>query len=93
MMAGDDIKAAGEALRAVLAQMRAGVAFTGAGISTECGIPDFRSPGGLWTRNRPIDYQDFRASAAMRAEAWRRSNSSGERLAKVRVKARQWART
>lgn len=72
MMASDDIKAAAEALHAVLAQMRAGVAFTGAGISTECGIPDFRSPGGLWTRNRPIDYQDFRASPAMRAEAWRR---------------------
>ncbi|MDQ0301210.1 NAD-dependent deacetylase [Ancylobacter polymorphus] len=71
-MASDDIKAAAEALHAVLAQMRAGVAFTGAGISTECGIPDFRSPGGLWTRNRPIDYQDFRASPAMRAEAWRR---------------------
>lgn len=72
MMASDDIKAAAEALRAVLTPMKAGVAFTGAGISTECGIPDFRSPGGLWTRNRPIDYQDFRASAAMRAEAWRR---------------------
>ncbi|WP_018390865.1 Sir2 family NAD-dependent protein deacetylase [Ancylobacter sp. FA202] len=72
MMSGDDIKAAADALAAVLADMRAGVAFTGAGISTECGIPDFRSPGGLWSRNRPIDYQDFLASREMRAEAWRR---------------------
>ncbi|RTM01756.1 NAD-dependent deacetylase [Ancylobacter aquaticus] len=72
MTTGDDIKTSAEALAAVLAGMRAGVAFTGAGISTECGIPDFRSPGGLWSRNRPIDYQAFRASAQMRAEAWRR---------------------
>lgn len=48
------------------------VAFTGAGISTECGIPDFRSPGGLWAKNRPIDYDSFVGSAEMRAEAWRR---------------------
>lgn len=72
MTTGDDIKTSAEALAGVLAGMRAGVAFTGAGISTECGIPDFRSPGGLWSRNRPIDYQAFRASAQMRAEAWRR---------------------
>lgn len=72
MTTGDDIKTSAKALAAVLAGMRAGVAFTGAGISTECGIPDFRSPGGLWSRNRPIDYQAFRASAQMRAEAWRR---------------------
>ncbi len=48
------------------------VAFTGAGISTESGIPDFRSPGGLWQKYRPIDFQDFVASEEMRREAWRR---------------------
>lgn len=48
------------------------VAFTGAGISTECGVPDFRSPGSAWRRYPPIDFAAFRASAETRVEAWRR---------------------
>lgn len=48
------------------------VFFTGAGISTESGIPDFRSPGGLWEKNQPIDFSDFMASEEARRESWRR---------------------
>jgi NAD-dependent deacetylase len=46
--------------------------FTGAGISTECGVPDFRSPGSPWLVNKPIAFDAFCADAAVRAEAWRR---------------------
>lgn len=64
--------AAIERLSAMLAESCRAVAFTGAGISTECGIPDFRSPGGLWTQNRPIPFDEFLASREARNEAWRR---------------------
>lgn len=47
-------------------------AFTGAGISTESGIPDFRSPGGVWSKMTPIYFQDFVASREARREGWNR---------------------
>jgi NAD-dependent deacetylase len=61
-----------EQLRALLAESRRAVVFTGAGVSTESGIPDFRGPGGLWSQYRPIDFQEFLASAEARKEYWRR---------------------
>lgn len=59
-------------LRRLVAEAGLVTAFTGAGISTECGIPDFRSPGSPWLKNKPIDFDLFVNSAEMRAEAWRR---------------------
>jgi NAD-dependent deacetylase len=67
-------------LRRYLKEARAAVVFTGAGISTESGIPDFRSPGGIWTKYRPIDFSEFVSSAEARRESWRRRFGSGEVL-------------
>ncbi len=61
-----------ERLRDMLETSRRQVVFTGAGISTESGIPDFRSPGGIWSRYQPIDFGDFIASEEMRRESWKR---------------------
>ena len=56
------------------------VIFTGAGMSTDSGIPDFRSPGGVWTRMAPINFQDFIASEENRIEAWRRKFAMADEL-------------
>jgi NAD-dependent deacetylase len=63
--------------RAKLAEMieaaRRVVVFTGAGISTESGVPDFRSPGGVWSKMKPIYFNEFVSSEARRREAWGRT--------------------
>jgi NAD-dependent deacetylase len=51
------------------------VVFTGAGMSTESGIPDFRSPGGVWSRMKPIDFNTFMHNEDARREAWQRTFS------------------
>jgi NAD-dependent deacetylase len=61
-----------EALGTLLRNCRRAVVFTGAGISTESGIPDFRSPGGIWTKMMPIYFDEFLRSAEARRESWRR---------------------
>jgi NAD-dependent deacetylase len=65
--------------RARLSELIAGArrvaVFTGAGISTESGIPDFRSPGGVWSRMKPIQFEDFLKREDQRREAWRRAFS------------------
>src|SRR5580704_4867027 len=71
-MIAPDLDTAKSQLQDLIHQAGIVVPFTGAGISTECGIPDFRSPGGLWTKNKPIPFDEFVASQEMRDEAWRR---------------------
>jgi NAD-dependent deacetylase len=61
-----------EALARYLRASRRAVVFTGAGISTESGIPDFRSPGGVWSKMKPILFQEFVRDPEMRKEAWKR---------------------
>lgn len=80
-MIASDLRTGVNLLGEIIARSDRIVPFTGAGISTECGIPDFRSPGGLWTRNRPIPYDEFLAGQEMRDEAWRRRLAMEESFA------------
>jgi NAD-dependent deacetylase len=65
-------------LRRLVDGSRRAVVFTGAGISTESGIPDFRSPGGIWTKYQPIDFREFVSSEEARRETWRRKMAVDE---------------
>lgn len=68
----DHIDEARGALGLALDQAKGAVAFTGAGISTECGVPDFRSKNSPWVRHKPIEFDQFMSDVLMREEAWRR---------------------
>src|SRR5215210_805754 len=83
-MIAADLKIAQERLQELLDAAKLVVPFTGAGISTECGIPDFRSPGGLWTKNQPIPFDAFLSSQEMRDEAWRRRFAMEEHFSAAR---------
>jgi NAD-dependent deacetylase len=83
-MIAADVEIAQERLRELVDAAKLVLPFTGAGISTECGIPDFRSPGGLWTKNQPIPFDDFLASQEMRDEAWRRRFALEENFSAAR---------
>ena len=74
-------------LKEAIGAARRIVAFTGAGISTESGIPDFRSPGGIWSKYKPIYFDDFMASDEMRREAWRRKFATDETMLKAEPNA------
>jgi NAD-dependent deacetylase len=71
-------------LRRMLDAGRSAVVFTGAGVSTDSGIPDYRSPGGIWTKYRPVDFNDFLASEDMRREFWRRKFATHGTLQRAR---------
>src|ERR1700757_1200509 len=83
-MLAPDLDTAVTSLKAMIAAAHTVLPFTGAGISTECGIPDFRSPGGIWTKMRPIDFGDFVASQQARDESWRRRFAMEEQFGGAR---------
>ena len=83
-MIAPDLASAVDRLRSLIEGAGVILPFTGAGISTECGIPDFRSPGGLWSKNQPIAFDVFLASQQMRDEAWRRRFAIEDSFAKAK---------
>jgi NAD-dependent protein deacetylase/lipoamidase len=83
-MIAPDLETAISRLRDLIEGAQTILPFTGAGISTESGIPDFRSPGGLWTKNQPIPFDDFIASPEVRDEAWRRRFAMEDNFAQAK---------
>lgn len=77
----DETEDAIEALHGMLDRAASIVAFTGAGISTESGVPDFRTPGSPWMVNKPIPFEAFVGSREARIEAWRRKFAMDDHFA------------
>ena len=71
----------------MVAQSRSMSVLTGAGISTESGIPDFRSPGGIWSQYRPVTFPEFVSSDEARSQYWRRHVDMYPMFADVRPNA------
>jgi NAD-dependent deacetylase len=76
----------GEAQR-LLAASQNTVAFTGAGVSTASGVPDFRSPGGIWSRYQPVTIQEFVASDEARRRYWQYKKETYRDFAAARPNA------
>lgn len=67
-----------EAFATKIREWRDIVFFTGAGISTESGVPDFRSPGGIWTKYTPVYFDEFTSSEEARLRYWRMKRETHE---------------
>lgn len=80
-------------LSGLVAGARRAVVFTGAGMSTESGIPDFRSPGGVWSRMKPIYFDEFVQSEEKRRESWTRTFSGAMRWTGAKPNAGHYAVT
>jgi NAD-dependent deacetylase len=80
-----------EDFAARLKQSRAVVFFTGAGISTESGVPDFRSPGGVWSKYQPVLFPDFLASEAARVQHWQLKKATYELFKTVKPNVGHYA--
>jgi NAD-dependent deacetylase len=70
-------------LAGLIRSARRTVVFTGAGMSTESGIPDFRSPGGIWTKMMPVEFQDYVRDPQVRRVSWQRRFEMEETWNKV----------
>jgi NAD-dependent deacetylase len=73
--------------RALVAASRQAVAFTGAGVSTPSGVRDFRSPGGIWTQYRPVEFDEFLRSEDARRRYWRYKKETYPEFASARPNA------
>ncbi len=80
----EDVEGAAIRLAELVAEADQVTGFTGAGISTECGVPDFRTPGSPWMVNKPIPFPIFMSHGEARQEAWRRKFTMDDTYAGAR---------